>query len=346
MTKYIIRRLLQAIPLLLTISLILFVLLQAVGDPLSTMGGRVPTRPDDRVRLARQLGLDKPIITQYLFWLVGNDWLYAVDTDGDGRDDAYGERRGVLRGDFGESIMVRGKPAMEIILEKLPNTLLLMVTSEIVIVVLSLAMGVYSAIKQYSLLDNLFTTFSFIMFSMPIFWLALMLLFIFGVNFKLAGFPIYFPTIGMYDVIEGPTIQQVAWHLVLPVLTISLISIAGYSRYIRSVMLEVLSSDYIRTARAKGIAQTRVLFVHALKNASLPLVTLVGLDLPLLLGGAVVTEKIFGWPGMGSTYITHLDRADFPVLMAILMMISVAVVFFQLLTDIVYTWLDPRIRYN
>jgi peptide/nickel transport system permease protein len=346
MTKYIIRRLLQAIPLLLLISLLLFVLLQAVGDPLATMGGRVPTRPDDRARLARQLGLDKPVLIQYVFWLIGNDWARVVDSDGDGFDDSVGERRGVLRGDFGESIMVRGKPAMDVIMEKLPNTLLLMITAEIVIVVVSLAIGVYSAIKQYSLWDNIFTTFSFIAFSMPIFWVALMLLYIFAVNLKLAGSPIYFPSIGMYDVIAGPTIQQIAWHLVLPVLTISLISIAGYSRYIRSVMLEVLSSDYIRTARAKGISQNRVLFVHALKNAALPLVTLIGLDLPLLLGGAVVTEEIFGWPGMGSTYITHLNRADFPVLMAILMMITVAVVFFQLATDIVYTWLDPRIRYS
>jgi peptide/nickel transport system permease protein len=346
MTKYIIRRLLQSIPLLLLVSLLLFILLQAVGDPLATMGGRVPTRADDRARLARQLGLDKPVLVQYIFWLIGNDWAHVVDSDGDGIDDSFGERQGVLRGDFGESIMVRGKPAIDVIMEKLPNTLLLMITAEIVIVIMSLAIGVYSAIKQYTLLDNIFTTFSFIAFSMPIFWLALMLLYIFSVNLKQMGSPIYFPSIGMYDVIIGPTIQQIAWHLVLPVLTISLISIAGYSRYIRSIMLEVLSSDYIRTARAKGIAQNRVLFVHALKNAALPLVTLVGLDLPLLLGGAVVTEEIFGWPGMGSTYITHLERADFPVLMAILMMISVAVVFFQLATDIVYTWLDPRIRYS
>ncbi|MFN8376416.1 MAG: ABC transporter permease [Anaerolineae bacterium] len=346
MTKYIVRRLLQAVPLLLVISLILFLMLQAVGDPLATLGGRVPPRAEDRQRLARQLGLDKPVMMQYVFWLIGNDWAMVVDSDGDGVDDAYGERRGVLRGDFGESIMVRGKPAIDIIMEKLPNTLLLMVTSEIVIIVLSLTIGVYSAVRQYSLMDNVFTTISFILFSMPIFWMALMLLYIFAVNLKLAGSPIYFPSIGMYDVIAGPTIQQVAWHLVLPVMTISLISVAGYSRYIRSIMLEVLSSDYIRTARAKGISQRRVLYIHALKNASLPLVTLIGLDLPLLLGGAVVTEKIFGWPGMGSTYITHLDRSDFPVLMAILMMISVAVVFFQLTTDIVYTWLDPRIRYS
>ncbi|NWF69088.1 MAG: ABC transporter permease [Chloroflexi bacterium] len=345
MTKYIMRRLLQAIPLLLVISLILFWLLQQVSDPLATMGGRVPPRPEDRQRLARQLGLDQPIHMQYIYWLIGNDWT-LVDRDGDGTPETPGERRGVLRGDFGESIMVRGKPALDVIMEKLPNTLLLMFTAEIVIIILSLAIGVYSALNQYSLLDNVFTAFSFITFSMPIFWLALMLLYIFSVNLRNMGSPIYFPSIGMYDVVAGPTLQQVAWHMVLPVMTIALISIAGYSRYIRSVMLEVLSSDYIRTARAKGISQNRVLYVHALKNASLPLVTLIGLDLPLLLGGAVVTERIFGWPGMGSTYITHLDRSDFPVLMAILMMISAAVVVFQLLTDIVYTWLDPRIRYS
>jgi peptide/nickel transport system permease protein len=132
----------------------------------------------------------------------------------------------------------------------------------------------------------------------------------------------------------------------LPVLSISLLSIAGYSRYIRSTMLEVIQSDYIRTARSKGLHERRVLFLHAFKNASLPLVTLVGLDLPLLIGGAVVTETIFAWPGMGDLFIYHLSRSDFPVLMAVLMLISAAVVVFQLLTDLVYTLLDPRIRYS
>jgi len=138
----------------------------------------------------------------------------------------------------------------------------------------------------------------------------------------------------------------VVWHMVLPVLTLSLISIAGYSRYIRSTMLEVINSDYIRTARSKGITERRTLFVHAFKNAALPLITLVGLDLPFLLGGAVVTETIFAWPGMGYLFINSLTRSDYPVLMGILMLIAVGVVLAQLLVDVLYTVLDPRIRYS
>jgi peptide/nickel transport system permease protein len=144
--------------------------------------------------------------------------------------------------------------------------------------------------------------------------------------------------------VVGKTPGQVALHLVLPVATIAIISVAGYSRYVRSSMLEVLGQDYVRTARAKGMKERRVILSHALRNALLPFVTLVGLDLPALLAGAVVTETIFAWPGMGRLFIDHMNRSDFPVLMGILMMISAAVVFFQLLTDLTYALLDPRIR--
>ncbi len=338
MYKYIVRRLLQAIPLLFTISLVLFVLMQASGDPLATLGGRRPPRAADRERLRRQWGLDQPVLVQYIYWLIGNDWT-LVDRNGDGTPDEPGTRKGVLRGDFGTSLVTR-EPAIDVIVERIPNTLILMVTSEIVIIVLSLIVGVYSAIKQYTWFDHFITGVSFIFYSMPIFWIALMLMYIFAVHLDL------FPTVGMYDPVEGRTFGQVAWHLVLPVTSIALISIAGYSRFIRSTMLEVVSSDYIRTARAKGLRERSVLFVHAFKNAALPLVTLIGLDLPTLLAGAVVTERIFAWPGMGRLFVDHLSRADFPVLMGLLMMISVAVVVFQLLTDITYTWLDPRIHYN
>jgi peptide/nickel transport system permease protein len=150
----------------------------------------------------------------------------------------------------------------------------------------------------------------------------------------------------MFEPEVGRTFGQVVWHLVLPVTSLALISTAGYSRFIRSTMLEVINSDYIRTARAKGLSERPILFVHAFKNAALPLVTLIGLDLPTLLAGAIVTERIFAWPGMGRLFIDHLSRSDFPVLMGLLMMISVAVVVFQLLTDIAYTWLDPRIHYS
>ena len=344
MIRYVARRLLQAIPLLLMITLILFILVSNLGDPLASFGGvrrRLP--PADRARLTRQLGLDKPVIVQYLIWLVGNDWM-KVDVDGDGVPDEYGTRRGVLRGDFGNSFIER-RPAIEVIGDRVFATLLLMVVCEVVVIILALLIGIYSALRQYSVMDNVITTLSFIGYSMPIFWLSLMMIYIFSVNFRRWGLP-YLPVVGMYDLHVGPTIGQIAWHLVLPVTTLSIVSIAGYSRYVRSQMLEVIHQDYIRTAYSKGLPERRVILGHALKNAALPLVTIIGLDLPLLLGGAVVTEMIFGWPGMGRLYLKATSAADIPVIMGILLIISVLVVVFQIITDITYTFLDPRIRYE
>jgi peptide/nickel transport system permease protein len=344
MTRYIIRRLLQAIPLLFIISLVLFVLMQNMGDPLATMGGRAPTRSADRERLSRQLGLDKPIYIQYIYWLVGNDWTH-IDMDGDGIAETLGTRKGVLRGDFGTSIVNRGKSVLSVIWERLPNTLLLMLTAEVVIILSALVVGIYSALRQYSVLDNLMTGISFIGFSMPIFFIALVSMYIFSVNFKRWGLP-YLPTVGMFDPAIGKAPAEVARHMVLPVFSIAFISFATYSRYIRSTMLEVLNQDYIRTAKSKGLPHRQIVFIHALKNASLPIVTIIGLDLPLLLSGAVVTERIFAWPGMGRLFLDHVSRGDTPVVMGILMLIAVAVVLFQILTDIAYAWLDPRIRYE
>lgn len=344
MTRYIIKRLLQGIPLIFIISIILFVLMMNMGDPIATMGGRSITRPSDRIRLTRQLGLDKPIYMQYIYWLIGNDWT-KVDLDGDSIAETSGTRRGILRGDFGTSLVNRGNPVTKVIGERLPNTIMLMVASEIIVILGALAVGVYSAIKQYSWFDHTITALSFIGYSMPIFFIALLSMYIFAVLFKRWGLP-YLPTVGMFDPKVGKTTGQILVHMILPVFSMSVVSLASYSRYIRSTMLEVLSQDYIRTAKAKGLPRRDVVFIHALKNASLPIVTIVGLDLPLLLGGAVVTEQIFAWPGMGRLFLDHVKRADTPVVMGILLMIAVAVVVFQILTDITYAWLDPRIRYE
>ena len=341
MINYILRRLAQAIPQLFVISLILFMLMQAFGDPIASLGVRNPPRPEDKARLRRQLGLDQPLYVQYLVWLAGNDWM-KIDMDGDGLAETPGKRKGMLRGDLGNSLVTR-TPVVKVIGERLPNTLLLMLTVEAVIIVVSLSVGVYSAVKQYSFFDNLVTSLSFVGYSMPIFLIALLLMYFFSVNFKRWGLP-YLPTVGMFDPEAGRTPAQIAWHMVLPVASLSLISIAAYSRYVRSSMLEVMGLDYIRTARAKGLQEAAIILRHALRNASLPFVTLIGLDLPFLLAGAVVTESIFGWPGTGRLFVDHTARSDFPVLMGILMMTGVAVVVFQLLTDITYSFLDPRIR--
>ncbi len=344
MTRYIIRRILQAIPLLFIISIVLFILMQTTGDPIATMGGRNVTRSADRERLTRQLGLDKPLAVQYLYWLIGNDWA-KIDLDGDGIPETEGTRKGVLRGDFGTSIVNRGVPVTEVIWDRLPNTLLLMFTSEFIILIAALLIGIYSALNQYSLIDNTITGVTFFFYSLPVFFFGLGAMYIFAVNFKRWGLP-YLPTVGMFDPAIGKTPLQVAWHMVLPVATLSFGFVAGYSRYIRSTMLEVTGQDYIRTAKSKGLPRREIVYIHALKNAALPIVTVVGLDLPFLLGGAIVTERIFAWPGMGRLFLDHLSRADTPVVMGILMMIAVAVVVFQIITDVTYAWLDPRIRYQ
>jgi peptide/nickel transport system permease protein len=341
MTTYILRRLAQAIPQLFIISVILFTLMQAFGDPIATLGARTPPRPEDKERLRRQLGLDQPPYMQYFTWLIGNDWQ-KIDMDGDGVPETSGKRQGILRGDWGNSLVTR-RPVLEMIGQRLPNTLILMVTAEIVIIILSLVIGLYSALKPYSLFDNIVTGLSFVGYSMPVFWLALMLMYIFAVNFRKWGLP-YLPTVGMFDPQVGKTPGQLIQHMVLPVTTLAIISIAGYSRFVRSSVLEVLSQDYVRTARAKGVRAMGVVLRHALPNAALPFITLVGLDIPFLMAGAVVTERIFAWPGMGRLFIDHTARADFPVLMGILMLISIAVVIFQIITDVVYSFVDPRIR--
>jgi peptide/nickel transport system permease protein len=342
MSKYIFRRVAQAIPLLLIISLTLFLLMQAIGDPVAMMGGRQPLDDKDQARLRCQLGLDQPVLTQYVYWLIGNDWA-QVDANCDGTPDSPGKLRGILRGDFGTSIADR-RPVATVIGEKIPATLLLMIPAQLLIIVLGIGIGVYSALRPYSLFDNIFTAISYFFQSMPIFLIALMLVYIFAVNFKMWGLP-YLPPNGMFDPLGDRSALDIMRHMILPVTSITLISVASYARYMRANMLEVVNADYVRTARAKGVSERRITLVHALKNASLPIVTLIGLDLGGLLAGAVVTESIFGWPGMGLLFLDRLGRDDYPVLMGILMLTTVSVIVFQLLTDLLYTWLDPRIRY-
>jgi peptide/nickel transport system permease protein len=362
MTRYLIRRFLQAIPLLLIISIVLFAMMDKMGDPLATMGGRKVTKPEDRIRLAHQLGLDKPLCVQYIYWLIGNDWTHPIgeipqpnagiftpivqclDPRTYIDSDVPGTRKGVLRGDWGISLVNR-QPVTQVIGERMKNTLLLMITSEVLIISLALLIGIYSALHQYSYLDNAITASTFILYSMPVFFFALLAMYIFSVLFRKWGLP-YLPTVGMFDPNIGQTPAQVAWHMVLPVATLSFTFIAGYSRYIRSAMLESLGQDYVRTARAKGLPNPEVIYIHVLKNAALPIVTLVALDLPFLLGGAIVTEQIFGWPGMGRLFIDHVSRSDTAVVMGILMMIAFAVIIFQIFADVTYAWLDPRIRYK
>jgi peptide/nickel transport system permease protein len=343
MTAFIIRRLFQAIPLVILITIAVFILLKLSGDPLAYLAQDPRITEQDRLLVRAKYGLDDPLHLQFVHWLIGDDWVMR-DITGDDIPDIPGERFGVLRGDFGESIRFQ-KPVLEVIGQFLPNTLILGITAYTLTIIASITLGVFAALNQYTKADNIITSLSFITYSMPIFLLALLLVQVFSIEFKRAGLP-YLPVTGMYDPRGDHSFDEVLRHLILPALSIALIRIAGYSRYIRATMLEVINSDYVRTARAKGLGERRITFLHALKNASLPLVTLLGLDLPFVLSGAVITETIFSWPGMGYMYINALNNLDAPLLVAFVLIIAVAVVLFQLLTDITYAALDPRIRYS
>jgi peptide/nickel transport system permease protein len=321
MARYAARRLIEAVPLLLLVSIILFAIIQLTGDPLAAYTVDATLTGEDIARLRQHYGLDQPVPVQYLRWL-GN----------------------MLTGNWGTSF-VSNLPVADLIAQRLPNTLLLVGSSYSIILIVAVVLGVYTAVHQYSVADNVVTTIAFIGISIPSFWLGLLLLIFFAVHMRSMGLP-YFPAGGMYDLAVGPTVPQVLWHLVLPSITLATVVTAGYVRYIRASMLEVIGHDYVRTARAKGLAERVVLRRHAFKNAAIPLVTLMGLDLPRFLSGAVVVESIFAWPGMGRLFWEEAQRTDIPVLMAVLVFSSAMVVMGNLLADVGYAYLDPRIRYR
>lgn len=344
MDKYILQRIVQAIPLLFAISIVLFIIMNTIGDPLLIqISERRPPTGEQLEIMRRRMGLDKPVILQYLYWLIGNDWT-LIDTDGDGDTDEniYGPRKGILRGDLGLSLTTR-QPVQVRIWERFPNTLLLMIPMYMITLSLAISLGIIAALRQYSLMDNVLSTVAYIFRSMPIFFISLGAIFIFAVWFRKWGLP-HTPIAGMYGPGAEHTVGNLISSMILPVTTLALISMASYMRFVRTSVLEVMNLDYVRTARSKGLSEKRVFTVHVLKNAALPLVTLLGLNIPFVLSGAIITESVFAWPGMGLLFIESVNTADFPVLMGILMLIAVAVVFFQLVTDLVYRLLDPRIQ--
>lgn len=352
MTKYIIQRVLQAIPLLILITIFVFFLIKAAGDP-QLESALNPQATERDIALERaKFGLDDPVSLQFVFWLIGDDWytrnIDIGDVDDDGERDTIsrqGERRGILRGDLGIALSQGGKPVTTIVGERLPNTLLLGTVALTLTIFVSFALGIFAALNQYTIADNLITGFAFFTFSVPVFLIALILVQIFAVQFHRWGLP-RLPVQGMYDPRGDGSFDELLLHLILPTLSLALISIASYSRYIRSTMLEVINADYVRTARSKGLMERRVLYLHALKNASLPIVTLIGLDIPFILSGAIITETIFQWPGMGTLLIDALNTLDQATISAVVLLIALAVVIVQLLTDVVYAILDPRIRYD
>ncbi|MXZ25619.1 MAG: ABC transporter permease [Caldilineaceae bacterium SB0665_bin_21] len=321
MRTYILKRVIQAIPLLFLISFIVFLSIQATGDPLAAYTVDASLTSDDIARLKAKYGLDQPVPIQYLNWL-----------------------KNMATGNWGTSYFTR-EDVVDMILERLPNTLILFAVSYALILGVALILGILTAIRQYSLFDYSVTALSFLGIATPSFWLGLMLIYLFAVRFKAWGLP-SLPVGGMYDLSEGKTLAEVSRHVILPAITLSVVVCARYVRYIRSSILEQLQLDYVRTATAKGLRSRAVLFRHVMKNVLLPLVTLVGLDLPNFLSGTIVIESIFAWPGVGRLFWSAAERTDIPVLMAVMLFVAVMTVLFNLIADIFYAVVDPRISYS
>jgi peptide/nickel transport system permease protein len=332
MTKFIIRRILVSIPVLIGISFLVFMIMQlAPGGPLAAFGQNPRMTAEQRAAIARNWGLDKPVLEQYF------NWFFAM-----------------FRGDWGFSFTTR-QPVLSLIMDRLPATLILMVTAYTIQQLIALPLGVWSALKRYSLSDKIFTVLTYIGFSMPTFWLGLILVFTFGANLG------WFPTGGITDPREPAfnskdywpwwgsqplaALSSLASHLVLPVITLIVVNVAADSRYMRSSMLETINQDYIRTARAKGLSEGSIVRRHALRPALLPVVTNIALTIPGLIGGAVVTETIFSWPGMGLLFIDSISRADYPVMVGIVFLLSAFILIFNIIADVSYAIIDPRIRY-
>lgn len=307
------------VPLLVGISLIsFFVMHLAPGDP-TALFTDPSVKPQELMRVRANWGLDKPIAVQYLYWL-----------------------KNAARGDLGTAYLIN-RPVVDVIAERLPATLLLMGTSLLLTLLLAVPLGVISAVKKNKLFDNVVTVFTFIGMSIPSFWLALMLMMLFSIQFKIL------PATGMFDpLIKDNSIWtrffDTARHLILPAATMVIIGLAGITRYTRGSMLEVLGQNYIRTARAKGLPERTVIFKHALKNALLPLITLLGMMLPDLFAGAFIIETIFAWPGMGRLGVAAIFSRNYPVIMGVVMLSSFLIVIGNLAADIAYAYADPRIR--
>ena len=317
MISYIGRRILQMIPLVFGISVLLFAVIQAApGGPEGALleSGRV-IDPQVIESYRQRLGVDQPVHIQYVRWLGA-----------------------ALSGDLGISFSTT-RPVAEMIWERLPATLELMGAAFLLAAVVALGLGVFSAVRQYSLFDYFGTGLSFVGIAMPVFWFALILQLVFSV--KLGWLPV-----AGTETVGDTSLGDHLLHLILPGVVLSFRYIAGWSRYLRSSLLGVLKADYVRTARAKGLPESAVVGIHALRNALIPLISIMALNLAALFSGAVITETVFAWPGIGRMFVQAMFSRDYPLLMGILMMGSVMVVVFNLVADVLYGILDPRIRYE
>ena len=321
MYKYIIRRILVFIPMLIVLSMIIFGLAKAApGDPFT---GRMldPTIDPEVYEQQRDaLGLNDPVPVQYVNWAAR-----------------------MVTGDFGESMYYKGRSVASLIWERMPNTLYLGLFALAITLIVSIPIGIYSARNPYSIFDYGATTFGFFGLAVPNFFFGLIAIYLFAI--KLGWFPSQ-GTITGTDVAGFQEFFDRIHHMVLPGITLGLAGTASYMRYMRSEVLDVLSSDYIRTAKAKGMSDRNVLYKHTLRNAMIPIITLMGFEFGALLSGAIITEQVFSYPGLGTLFINSITNRDYPIIMAIALLLGVTILIGNLLADIFYSIVDPRIRYD
>jgi len=308
-------------------TILFFILALAPGDPASLLVGP-NTSADVLAQMRQNMGLDRPIWVRY--------WLWSL---------------AVLRGDFGLSIS-EARPVIDVVMDRVGPTLLLTGTALVLAFVGGVVVGVVQAVRHNSLVDASLSIVTLFFYSMPSFWLALMLMLLFAVLPQTAwDLPVYLPvsgmaTLGADSLSSLGRVLDVAWHLVLPAGTLALVLAGGVARHTRSSLLEVIRQDYIRTARAKGVSESGVVWRHALRNGLIPIITILGLYLPFLFSGAVFVESVFSWPGMGRLIVDSIGARDYPVVMATSMLFAVMVVAGNLIADLLYRWADPRIRFG
>jgi len=311
--KVILKRLLNAIPLLFMISIIAFLLIKlAPGDPIQSFV-TPDMHPDDVARIRKSLGLDQPIHIQYMMWL-----------------------QNTLSGNLGYSIISK-RPVLDMIVERLPATIGLMGASLIVSLVIAIPLGMLTAVKKNTFFDRIANFISYIGISIPSFWFALLLIYLFSLKWGLL------PSMGMRTVGED-SILDILKHGILPCTVLAFQNISVYMRYIRSSTIHQLEEDYVQIQYAYGSSKTRVLYNHVLRNVLLPIITIIGLSIPSLVGGAFITETVFSWPGLGLLGVTSIFSFDYPVIMAITLFSSIMLVLGNLVADILYSVVDPRIR--
>lgn len=314
--NYFLKRVLISLPTLLAISVVIFFILAlAPGDPLSEFASNPNITAEVRENIRKSLGLDQPIYIRYF------KWLFAF-----------------FRGDLGYSFSSRS-PVFDLILQRLPNTLMIVGIAYIISVLMAIPMGLISAVKRYSLLDNIITPFAFFGYSIPPFFTGLLLIIIFSVKLKWLPF-IYDSNL---EIINFATFFTQIKQSIMPITVLSLYQTAVLMRFMRSSVTEELSHDYVRTAYSKGLNSYQVVVNHILRNALIPVITLIALDIPSIFTGALVTEQIFRIPGIGALLIESIYRSDTPVVMAIAMIYGILIVIFNVIADLTYSWLDPRV---